>query len=77
MKRLLTSPLLRPVSILLGLTLLLAYWELARQLPGALWWRSLFTPILMTSAKQWCISAGCPAWRSPCWPGRRLGWRAP
>ncbi|MFM5812498.1 Fe(3+)-hydroxamate ABC transporter permease FhuB [Aeromonas veronii] len=46
MKRLLTSPLLRPVSILLGLTLLLAYWELARQLPGALWWRSLFTPNL-------------------------------
>ncbi|WP_441255080.1 Fe(3+)-hydroxamate ABC transporter permease FhuB [Aeromonas sp. A600620] len=46
MKRLLTSPLLRPVSILLGLTLLLAYWELARQLPAALWWQSLFTPNL-------------------------------
>lgn len=46
MKRLLTSPLLRPVSILLGLTLSLAYWELARQLPGALWWQSLFTPNL-------------------------------
>ncbi|MGL5331299.1 MAG: Fe(3+)-hydroxamate ABC transporter permease FhuB [Aeromonas veronii] len=46
MKRLLTSPLLRPVSILLGLTLLLAYWELARQLPGALWWQSLFAPNL-------------------------------
>ncbi|WP_047437792.1 iron chelate uptake ABC transporter family permease subunit, partial [Aeromonas sp. ZOR0001] len=46
MKRLLTSPLLRPVSILLGLTLLLAYWELARQMPGALWWQSLFTPNL-------------------------------
>ncbi|MFB2712895.1 Fe(3+)-hydroxamate ABC transporter permease FhuB [Aeromonas veronii] len=46
MKRLLTSPLLRPVSILLGLTLLLAYWELARQMHGALWWQSLFTPNL-------------------------------
>lgn len=46
MKRLLTSPLLRPVSILLGLTLSLAYWELARQLPGALWWQSLFAPNL-------------------------------
>ncbi|MEE1955350.1 Fe(3+)-hydroxamate ABC transporter permease FhuB [Aeromonas sp. 75A] len=46
MKRLLTSPLLRPVSILLGLTLSLAYWELARQLPGALWWKSLFAPNL-------------------------------
>ncbi|HHQ4481268.1 TPA: Fe(3+)-hydroxamate ABC transporter permease FhuB [Aeromonas veronii] len=46
MKRLLTSPLLRPVSILLGLTFLLAYWELARQLPGALWWQSLFAPNL-------------------------------
>lgn len=46
MKRLLTSPLLRPVSILLGLTLLLAYWELARQLPDALWWQSLFAPNL-------------------------------
>ncbi|MFM4992657.1 Fe(3+)-hydroxamate ABC transporter permease FhuB [Aeromonas veronii] len=46
MKRLLTSPLLRPVSILLGLTLLLAYWELARQLHGALWWQSLFAPNL-------------------------------
>ncbi|HHQ4708936.1 TPA: Fe(3+)-hydroxamate ABC transporter permease FhuB [Aeromonas veronii] len=46
MKRLLTSPLLQPVSILLGLTLLLAYWELARQLPGALWWQSLFAPNL-------------------------------
>ena len=37
---------LRPVSILLGLTLLLAYWELARQLPGALWWQSFFAPNL-------------------------------
>ncbi|MGL4918015.1 MAG: Fe(3+)-hydroxamate ABC transporter permease FhuB [Aeromonas allosaccharophila] len=46
MKRLLTSPLLRPVSILLGLTLSLAWWELARQLPGALWWQSLFAPNL-------------------------------
>ena len=46
MKRLLTSPLLRPVSILLGLTLSLAYWELARQLPGALWWQSIFAPNL-------------------------------
>ena len=46
MKRLLTSLLLRPVSILLGLTLSLACWELARQLPGALWWQSLFAPNL-------------------------------
>lgn len=46
MKRLLTSPLLRPVSILLGLTLSLACWELARQLPAALWWQSLFAPNL-------------------------------
>ena len=46
MKRLLTSPLLRPVSILLGLTLLLACCELARQLPGALWWQSLLAPNL-------------------------------
>ncbi|QPR53908.1 Fe(3+)-hydroxamate ABC transporter permease FhuB [Aeromonas allosaccharophila] len=46
MKRLLTSPLLRPVSILLGLTLSLACWDLARQLPGALWWQSLFAPNL-------------------------------
>ncbi|WP_071914520.1 Fe(3+)-hydroxamate ABC transporter permease FhuB [Aeromonas sp. SCS5] len=46
MKRLLTSPLLRPVSILLGLTISLAYWELARQLPGALWWQSLLAPNL-------------------------------
>lgn len=46
MKRLLTSPLLRPVSILLGLTLSLGCWELARQLPGALWWQSLFAPNL-------------------------------
>ncbi|MFL9693434.1 Fe(3+)-hydroxamate ABC transporter permease FhuB [Aeromonas veronii] len=46
MKRLLTSPLLRPVSILLGLTLSLVYWELARQLPGAIWWQSLFAPNL-------------------------------
>ncbi|WP_111808819.1 Fe(3+)-hydroxamate ABC transporter permease FhuB [Aeromonas allosaccharophila] len=46
MKRLLTSPLLRPVSILLGLTLSLACWELARQLPSALWWQSLFAPNL-------------------------------
>ncbi|WP_429106614.1 Fe(3+)-hydroxamate ABC transporter permease FhuB [Aeromonas allosaccharophila] len=46
MKRLLTSPLLRPVSILLGLTLSLAYWELARQLSAALWWQSLFAPNL-------------------------------
>lgn len=46
MKRLLTSPLLRPVSILLGLTLSLACWDLARQLPGAIWWQSLFAPNL-------------------------------
>ncbi|MCE9968580.1 Fe(3+)-hydroxamate ABC transporter permease FhuB [Aeromonas salmonicida] len=46
MKQLLTSPLLRPALILLGLTLSLACWELARQLPGVLWWQTLFAPNL-------------------------------
>lgn len=46
MKQLLTSPLLRPALILLGLTLSLACWELARQLPSVLWWQTLFAPNL-------------------------------
>ena len=46
MKHLFPSPLLRPALILLGLTLSLACWELARQLPGALWWQTLFAPNL-------------------------------
>ncbi|MGE6134602.1 Fe(3+)-hydroxamate ABC transporter permease FhuB [Aeromonas salmonicida] len=46
MKHIFPSPLLRPTLILLGLTLSLACWELARQLPGALWWQTLFAPNL-------------------------------
>lgn len=46
MKHLFPSPLQRPTLILLGLTLSLACWELARQLPGALWWQTLFAPNL-------------------------------
>ncbi|MDM5101580.1 Fe(3+)-hydroxamate ABC transporter permease FhuB [Aeromonas salmonicida] len=46
MKRIFESPLLRPGLALLGLTLVLACWELARQLPGALWWQTLFSPNL-------------------------------
>ncbi|MGL5070924.1 MAG: Fe(3+)-hydroxamate ABC transporter permease FhuB [Aeromonas salmonicida] len=46
MKHLFPSPLLRPALILLGLTLSLACWELARQVPGALWWQTLFAPNL-------------------------------
>lgn len=46
MKHLFPSPLLRPTLILLGLTFLLAGWELARQLPGVLWWQTLFSPNL-------------------------------
>lgn len=46
MKYIFPSPLLRPTLILLGLTLSLACWELARQLPGALWWQTLFAPNL-------------------------------
>ncbi|VXA81037.1 MULTISPECIES: Fe(3+)-hydroxamate ABC transporter permease FhuB [Aeromonas] len=46
MKRIFESPLLRPGLALLGLTLFLACWELARQLPGALWWQTLFSPNL-------------------------------
>lgn len=42
----LSSPLLRPGLCLLVLTLGLAYAELARQLPGALWWQALFSPEL-------------------------------
>ncbi|WP_447832544.1 Fe(3+)-hydroxamate ABC transporter permease FhuB [Aeromonas salmonicida] len=46
MKHIFPSPLLRPALILLGLTLSLACWELARQLPGVLWWQTLFAPNL-------------------------------
>ncbi|HEH9409166.1 TPA: Fe(3+)-hydroxamate ABC transporter permease FhuB [Aeromonas salmonicida subsp. pectinolytica] len=46
MKHIFPSPLLRPTLILLGLTLSLACWELARQLPGVLWWQTLFAPNL-------------------------------
>lgn len=46
MKHIFPSPLLRPALILLGLTLLLAGWDLARQVPGALWWQTLFSPNL-------------------------------
>ncbi|MGV2704701.1 UNVERIFIED_CONTAM: Fe(3+)-hydroxamate ABC transporter permease FhuB [Aeromonas salmonicida] len=46
MKHIFPSPLQRPTLILLGLTLSLACWELARQLPGALWWQTLFSPNL-------------------------------
>ncbi len=42
----LSSPLLRPGLCLLVLTLGLACVELARQLPGALWWQALFSPEL-------------------------------
>lgn len=40
----LSSPLLRPGLCLLVLTLGLACAELARQLPGALWWQALLQP---------------------------------
>ncbi|MFB0725169.1 Fe(3+)-hydroxamate ABC transporter permease FhuB [Aeromonas salmonicida] len=46
MKHIFPSPLLRPTLILLGLTLSLAGWELARQLPSVLWWQTLFAPNL-------------------------------
>lgn len=46
MKHIIPSPLLRPTLILLGLTLSLACWELARQLPSVLWWQTLFAPNL-------------------------------
>ncbi|MFB0585480.1 Fe(3+)-hydroxamate ABC transporter permease FhuB [Aeromonas salmonicida] len=46
MKHLFPSPLQRPTLILLGLTLSLACWELARQLPSVLWWQTLFAPNL-------------------------------
>ncbi|MGE6178183.1 Fe(3+)-hydroxamate ABC transporter permease FhuB [Aeromonas salmonicida] len=46
MKHLFPSPLQRPTLILLGLTLSLACWELACQLPGVLWWQTLFAPNL-------------------------------
>lgn len=46
MKHIFPSPLLRPALILLGLTLSLACWELARQLPGVFWWQTLFAPNL-------------------------------
>ena len=41
-----SSPLLRPGLCLLALTLVLACGELARQLPGSLWWQALFSPRL-------------------------------
>ena len=46
MKHIFPSPLLRPALILLGLTLSLVCWELARQLPGVFWWQTLFAPNL-------------------------------
>ncbi|MFQ2910536.1 Fe(3+)-hydroxamate ABC transporter permease FhuB [Aeromonas caviae] len=46
MRSSLSSPLLRPGLCLLVLTLGLACTELARQLPGALWWQALFSPEL-------------------------------
>ncbi|MGY3895069.1 Fe(3+)-hydroxamate ABC transporter permease FhuB [Aeromonas enterica] len=46
MKHIFPSPLLRTALILLGLTLSLACWDLARQVPGALWWQTLFLPNL-------------------------------
>lgn len=46
MRSSLFSPLLRPGLCLLVLTLGLACAELARQLPGALWWQALFFPEL-------------------------------
>lgn len=46
MKHIFPSPLLRPALILLGLTLSLACWALARQLPGVFWWQTLFAPNL-------------------------------
>ncbi|MGU5559539.1 Fe(3+)-hydroxamate ABC transporter permease FhuB [Aeromonas caviae] len=46
MRSSLSSPLLRPGLCLLVLTLGLACVELARQLPGALWWQALFSPEL-------------------------------
>ncbi|MBL0656682.1 Fe(3+)-hydroxamate ABC transporter permease FhuB [Aeromonas caviae] len=46
MRSSISSPLLRPGLCLLVLTLGLACTELARQLPGALWWQALFSPEL-------------------------------
>lgn len=46
MKHIFPSPLQRPTLILLGLTLSLACWELARQLPSVFWWQTLFAPNL-------------------------------
>ncbi|WP_404835683.1 Fe(3+)-hydroxamate ABC transporter permease FhuB [Aeromonas media] len=46
MNRFVSSPLLRPGLCLLALTLVLACGELARQLPGSLWWQALFSPRL-------------------------------
>ncbi|MDF2402327.1 MULTISPECIES: Fe(3+)-hydroxamate ABC transporter permease FhuB [Aeromonas] len=46
MKHKFPSPLQRPTLILLGLTLSLACWVLARQLPSVLWWQTLFSPNL-------------------------------
>ena len=46
MNRFVSSPLLRPGLCLLALTLSLAGWDLAHQLPQALWWQTLFSPQL-------------------------------
>lgn len=46
MNAVLPSTLLRPGFCLLLLTFSLAGWDLAHQLPGSLWWQSLFSPQL-------------------------------
>ena len=44
MNRIFPSPLRLPVSLLLGLTLVLAGWELTGQLPVARWLAALLSP---------------------------------
>ncbi|HAU4882397.1 TPA: Fe(3+)-hydroxamate ABC transporter permease FhuB, partial [Aeromonas hydrophila] len=51
MSQIFPSPLRLPVSLLLGLTLALAGWELAGQLPVARWLATLLSPDL-TDAGQ-------------------------
>ncbi len=51
MNQIFPSPLRLPVSLLLGLTLALAGWELAGQLPVARWLATLLSPDL-TDARQ-------------------------
>ncbi|MGY4107668.1 Fe(3+)-hydroxamate ABC transporter permease FhuB [Aeromonas encheleia] len=46
MNQILPVSLLRPGLVLLLLTLSLAGWDLAHQLPQALWWQTLFSPQL-------------------------------